>query len=130
MGINYDGEAFPCYLLQSPDVSYGFVAENWDDERYESIRSRFACNGKEHHPVCRECWANEICQSCLGTSWHLEPGIAKPPAWFCAFQKTLIGAVISEIAHARESDSWPVFNENWRKHLAPLVASEHRPDLH
>src|SRR5437870_8938862 len=41
MGINYDGEAFPCYLLQSPEVSYGFVGERWNQDRYETIRSKF-----------------------------------------------------------------------------------------
>ena len=77
MGINYDGEAFPCYLLQSVDVSYGFIDRRWDQQKYESIGKRFADNGKEYHQVCRECWANEICQSCLGTSWQISPEITK-----------------------------------------------------
>jgi uncharacterized protein len=121
MGINYDGEAFPCYLLQSPEVSYGFVGDGWDDERYERIRSQFARNGKEYHAVCRECWANEICQSCLGASWELSPEITKPPAWFCGFQKALIGVVLAEVGNARESGDWPTFVTNWKKHLAPLA---------
>jgi uncharacterized protein len=121
MGVNYDGEAFPCYLLQSPDVSYGFVAEEWDYERYDRIRDRFSCNGKEYHPVCRECWANEICQSCLGSSWQLTPEITKPPTWFCAFHKSLIGAVLGEIASAQASSEWSTFVSNWQNHLAPLV---------
>lgn len=121
MGINYDGEAFPCYLLQSPEVSYGFIGDTWNQERYEKIRDQFVKNGKQYHRVCRECWANEICQSCLGSSWELLPEIAKPPAWFCAFQKTLIGSVLAEVAGARESSDWDTFVRNWRKHLAPLV---------
>ncbi|MBB3606388.1 uncharacterized protein FHT40_006079 [Mycolicibacterium sp. BK556] len=123
MGINYDGEAFPCYLLQSSEVSYGLVSQSWDQERYEGVRSRFERNGKQYHPVCRECWANEICQSCLGTSWHLSPEITKPPAYFCAFQKTLIGSVLAEIGAARESGDWDMFVANWERHLAPLVES-------
>lgn len=122
MGINYDGEAFPCYLLQSPDVSYGFVGETWNQDRYDKIRSEFINNGKEYHSVCRECWANEICQSCLGSSWELSPEITKPPAWFCSFQKTLIGSVLAEIGSARESEDWGTFVNNWKKHLTPLVA--------
>jgi len=124
MGVNYDGEAFPCYLLQSPEVSYGFVGDSWDYDRYERIRGKFVQNGKEYHPVCRECWANEICQSCLGTSWELSPEITKPPAWFCSFSKNLIGAVLAEIASARESNDWNVFMTNWEKHLVPLIVSE------
>jgi radical SAM protein with 4Fe4S-binding SPASM domain len=127
MGINYDGEAFPCYLLQSADVSYGLVANDWDYDRYERIRSTFVRNGKEYHPVCRECWANEICQSCLGVSWQLSPEISKPPAWFCASQKALIAAVLAEIASARESSEWSMFQRNWKEHLAPLVASDELP---
>ena len=121
MGVNFDGEAFPCYLLQSPDVSYGHMTSAWDEERYETIRDQFRKNGKEYHPVCRECWANEICQSCLGTSWHLSPEISKPPAFFCAFQKNIIGAVLAEIANARESSDWPLFSQNWQQHLAPIT---------
>lgn len=124
MGINYDGEAFPCYLLQSPDVSYGFVGDNWDYERYEKVRSRFAKNGKEYHPVCRECWANETCHSCLGTSWEIVPEVSKPPPWFCSFQKTLIATVLAEIAVARESADWSVFVKNWEDHLAPLIVTD------
>jgi uncharacterized protein len=127
MGINYDGEAFPCYLLQSPEVSYGFIGDNWDYDRYERIRGKFVRNGKEYHPVCRECWANEICQSCLGTSWQLSPEITKPPAWFCAFSKNMIGAVLAEIASARESSDWSIFMRNWERHLAPLIVSEEVP---
>jgi uncharacterized protein len=121
MGINYDGEAFPCYLLQSPEVSYGFVGNGWDDARYERIRSQFVRNGKEYHAVCRECWANEICQSCLGASWELSPEITKPPAWFCGFQKALIGIVLAEVGYARESNDWPIFVRNWKNHLSSLI---------
>jgi uncharacterized protein len=120
MGINYDGEAFPCYLLQSPDVSYGFIDNRWDSTRYESVRHRFVQNGKEYHPVCRECWAHEICQSCLGTSWQISPQLTKPPAWFCRFQKRLIGAVLAEVASARQSPAWDTFLQNMSRHLAPL----------
>jgi uncharacterized protein len=120
MGINYDGEAFPCYLLESPDTSYGLIGASWDQQRYESIRRRFVQNGKEYHPVCRECWANEICQSCLGTSWQISPEITKPPAWFCQFQKMLIGAVLAEIAESRESDDWHTFLANMDRHLSPI----------
>jgi radical SAM protein with 4Fe4S-binding SPASM domain len=124
MGVNYDGEAFPCYLLQSPEVSYGFIDDGWDQTRYNRIRRQFEANGKAHHPVCRECWANEICQSCLGVGWQLSPEIAKPPAWFCGFQKALIGVVLAEIASARESSDWTLFQRNWEAHLAPLLSPE------
>lgn len=120
MGINYDGEAFPCYLLESPDTSYGFIDKNWSQHRYDNIREKFIRNGKEYHPVCRECWANEICQSCLGTSWQISPEVTKPPAWFCGFQKTIIGAVLAEIANVRESEGWDIFLENMQHYLAPL----------
>lgn len=120
MGINYDGEAFPCYLLESPDTSYGFIGKDWNQSRYEMIRNRFNSNGKEHHPVCRECWANEICQSCLGTSWQIKPEITKPPAWFCKFQKNIIRAVLAEIACVRDSSEWDIFLVNMDKYLSPL----------
>jgi uncharacterized protein len=120
MGVNFDGQAFPCYLLQSPETSYGFIGKSWDEDRYRQIRTAFEHNGKEYHRVCRECWANEICHSCLGTSWHIAPGVTKPPAWFCAFQKTLIAAVLGEIADARVSADWPRFLDNMKDHLLPL----------
>lgn len=122
MGINYDGEAFPCYLLESDNTSYGFIDRQWNQQRYENIRSKFVQNGKDNHPVCRECWANEICQSCLGTSWQISPEVTKPPAWFCGFQKTIIGAVLAEIADVRGSDEWTTFLANMQRYLAPLTS--------
>lgn len=112
MAVNYDGEAFPCYLLESTKTSYGFIDARWDDERYQGISRQFRQNGKEHHPVCRECWANEICQSCLGSTFLIEPKIAKPPAWFCALQKGVIGGVLGEIARIRCSSDWSLFVQN------------------
>jgi uncharacterized protein len=122
MGINYDGEAFPCYLLESPDTSYGLLGRTFNRQRYDAVRDRFVHNGKEYHPVCRECWANEICQSCLGTSWQITPDVTKPPAWFCQFQKALIGVVLAEIGSARDSSDWEVFLQSMRQHLQPLAA--------
>src|SRR5690606_32051317 len=121
MAVNYDGEAFPCYLLESKDTSYGFLTKDWDSVRYEQVRSQFENNGKGHHAACRKCWANEICQSCLGPSFQLVSRVAKPPAWFCKFQKETIGATLGEIAAARSSSDWAVFVANMERLLAPIV---------
>jgi uncharacterized protein len=122
MAVNYDGEAFPCYLLESPATSYGVIGKSWDQARYEKVRHAFSVNGKAHHEVCGGCWANEICQSCLGTSWQISPEVTKPPAWFCGFQKAIIGAVLGEIASARESGDWPQFASNIESYMQPLLA--------
>lgn len=124
MAVNYDGEAFPCYLLQSPSTSYGFVEDSALHARYSAVNRRFEANGKDHHPVCRTCWANEICQSCLGTSFQIEATVTKPPAWFCRFQKAIIAAVLGEIAAARASQQWDQFMVNMERHLRPLRPSE------
>lgn len=121
MAVNYDGEAFPCYLLESPATSYGVIGKTWDQTRYEQVRHDFTANGKAHHEVCRNCWANEICQSCLGTSWQISPEVTKPPAWFCGFQKAIISAVLGEIGSARESQDWPRFVANIERYLRPLI---------
>ena len=126
MAINYDGEAFPCYLLESPEIRYGFIDNRWDQNRYNAVRQKFECNGKSFHEVCRQCWANEICQSCLGSSFQIEPQVTKPPAWFCTFQKQFIGAVLAEIAAAIESDDYSVFMRNMQEHLLPLQSRETR----
>jgi hypothetical protein len=36
----------------------------------------------------------------------------------------LIGAVLAEIASARESSDWSIFMRNWKEHLTPLLAQE------
>ena len=127
MGINYDGEAFPCYLLESPDLSYGFIGGQWREDKYQSVKQAFTQNGKEYHAVCRGCWANEICQSCLGTSFQIDPAISKPPAWFCQFQKKLIATVLTEIALARNSGDWQHFVDNLDAHLTPIKIADVRP---
>ena len=128
MAINYDGEAFPCYLLESADLSYGFVTGRGIDEpKYEAVRSLFKSNGKANHPICGKCWANEICQSCLGTTFQIEPSIAKPPAWFCGFQKTLIAAALGEFANALASESRSVLVSNMHASLQDIVRGEQQP---
>jgi uncharacterized protein len=112
MAINYDGEAFPCYLLESPSTSYGYIGETYIPPRYEQVRKRFANNSKAHHSECRKCWANEICKSCLGTSYQISKEISKPPEWFCFFQKSIISGVLGEIAYASESREWGLFMQN------------------
>ncbi len=124
MAVNHDGEAFPCYLLESVETSYGFVDTRWDPDKYAAISGRFVRNGKAYHKVCSECWANEICQSCLGSSFLISPEISKPPAWFCKTQKQMIAAVLGEIAGARASADWPLFVKNMKRHLAPITGSE------
>jgi uncharacterized protein len=122
MAINYNGEAFPCYLLESASLSYGFVTGRGIEEpKYESIRTRFKSNGKAHHPVCRKCWANEICQSCLGTTFQIEPAIAKPPAWFCGFQKRLISAALGELAGALASENRHKLVANMQESLQDIL---------
>jgi uncharacterized protein len=122
MAINYYGEAFPCYLLESADLSYGFVTgRGIDTPKYEATGARFKNNGKANHPVCRKCWANEICQSCLGTTFQIEPSIAKPPAWFCGFQKKLIAAALGEFASALASDLRQTFVANMRTSFQDII---------
>ncbi len=112
MAINFDGEAFPCYLLESSETSYGFVNDGWNKSRYVAIQQRFFENVKDNHYECNECWANEICKSCLGTSFQISKNITKPPRWFCTFQKAIIESVLAEIASASESEDWQLFVEN------------------
>lgn len=119
MAVNYDGEAFPCYLLESEETSYGFIGKDWDADRYAQISKRFVENGKDYHDTCGQCWANEICQSCLGSTFLLEKKIAKPPAWFCAVQKTLISAVLGEIGDALNSQDKNRFLDNLAAFLKP-----------
>lgn len=119
MAVNYDGEAFPCYLLESEETSYGFIGKDWDADQYAQISRKFVENGKDYHDTCGQCWANEICQSCLGSTFLLEKKIAKPPAWFCAVQKTLISAVLGEIGDALVSDGKKRFLDNLGAFLKP-----------
>lgn len=117
MAVNYDGEAFPCYLLESAETSYGFVDQRWNEARYAEVSNKFRCNGKRFHEICRGCWANELCQSCLGYTFSIEPKVAKPPAWFCQFSKSMIAAVLGEVAAARDSEDWGTFVSNMRQSL-------------
>jgi uncharacterized protein len=121
MAVNHDGKAFPCYLMESDDTFYGFVDDRWDSARFAEITNRLKRNGKAFHPVCNECWANEICQSCLGSTYLIDPQIAKPPAWFCGLQKQVIAAALAEIGAARQSANWPLFLRNVRRMTAGSV---------
>lgn len=112
MAINYDGEAFPCYLMESRSTSYGWIGDHWRQSRFEQIRTKFSGNSKAHHPECLACWASEICKSCLGVGFQITKKIGKPPGWFCAFQKSLVSGVLAEIANASDSDEWPLFMRN------------------
>jgi len=118
MAVNYDGEAFPCYLMETRSTSYGFVDKRWNEDRFNSVGRSLQRNGKAHHPVCRECWANEICQSCLGSTFLLAPEIAKPPAWFCRLQKEVISVTLAEIGCLRTNGDWDLFLSNLERMTA------------
>jgi len=117
MAVNYDGEAFPCYLLESSQTSYGFVDDRWDEGRYSEISHKFQRNGKLFHPVCRGCWNNELCQLCHGYSFAIEQKLSKPPDWLCSFIKSVTAAVLGEVAAARESAQWDLFVANMKSSL-------------
>jgi uncharacterized protein len=122
MAVNHDGKAFPCYLMESDDTFYGFVDSRWDEDRFIGISNLLKRNGKSHHPVCSDCWANEICQSCLGSTFLIDAKIAKPPAWFCGLQKQVIAAALAEIGAARQSENWSRFLRNVERMTAGSVA--------
>jgi radical SAM protein with 4Fe4S-binding SPASM domain len=112
MAINYNGEAFPCYLLESSTHSYGVIDVDWEHSKYKKIQNGFFCNGKAYHAECRQCWAYEICQACMGISYQISKAISKPPNWFCHFQKAIISTVLAEIACASETPKWNLFLGN------------------
>ncbi|EFO29411.1 putative radical SAM domain protein [Roseibium sp. TrichSKD4] len=124
MAVNYDGAAYPCYLLETSETAYGFVGKEWNEERYALISSKFMENGKEYHDTCKKCWAKEICQSCLGSSFLIDKQISKPPAWFCATQKTLISSVLGEIASALQGEQKEAFLANLSHFLKPRKFEE------
>lgn len=119
MAVNYDGEAFPCYLLESAQTSYGVIGKSWDQDKYLKISRSFYQNGKDYHETCRNCWANEICQSCLGSTFLIEKEIAKPPAWFCGVQKTLISSVLGEIGDQLRDGPSELFLRNLEHFIKP-----------
>lgn len=112
MAINFDGEAFPCYLVESAKTSYGTIGPEWSNKRYHGVRKMFIKNSKRNHRECLNCWAFEICESCLGTSFQLSKTITKPPDWFCKFQRDIIEAVLLEISETSTTEDWPLLVSN------------------
>jgi uncharacterized protein len=132
MAVNYDGEAFPCYLLESAQTSYGFIDDRWDEARHQEISRTYRTNGKLYHPVCRECWNNELCQLCQGYSFAIDQRVSKSPVWFCKFIKEITAAVLGEVAVARDSVDWDRLLENMKSSLLnpqkPFVPAVRDPD--
>jgi len=117
MAVNYDGEAYPCYLLEKADTSYGIVGESYDETSRKEIAVRFELNAKAYHEACRKCWANEICQSCLGSSFLVSGQLEKPPTWFCGIQKAAMSATLGAIGAQMNGSRLPVFVGNLRRLL-------------
>ncbi|MBB4267275.1 radical SAM/SPASM domain-containing protein [Roseospira visakhapatnamensis] len=120
MAVNADGTAYPCYLLESEETRYGPVGDDWDGARHARIAARFQANGKAHHPQCQQCWARELCHTCLGARFLSDPRIDKPPDWFCAVQKTAMSAALGAFADAVADDATrPLFLRNLRRVIEP-----------
>lgn len=120
LSVNYDGSVFACYLLESPETYMGNVFdENWPSEKFMQVTEKFWKMSKDNNPICRKCWANEICSACYGPSFLLSQRLEKPPEWFCKFSKAQIEETLICIAEIRQSsDKWRALIEGLKSVLS------------
>lgn len=120
ISVNFDGEVFPCYLLESEHTSMGNIHDNdFPNQRFHNVSRQLWNLIKDNNSTCRKCWAKEICKSCIGSSFQISNKLENPPVWFCTLQNAMIEETIKKIAEYRVNDEyWKSFICSMKK-LAP-----------
>lgn len=110
--VAHDNKISPCFMYTSKDdISYGEVGDNADDILLKAYAFDKNINNKALVKNCQECFARNVCSSCLG-SFEIEENSAEiTNPIFC---KTIKAASLQTLRHMAEikgnESKWVEFN--------------------
>jgi uncharacterized protein len=93
--IGPDGQLSPCFMFvghESFDMGRIEKGSRWLSSKGEAILEAIRKNGKDRHPVCRKCWAKNVCSGCIGGDYLATGSLSEKPQ--CAFTKATAAETI------------------------------------
>lgn len=99
--IGPDGQLSPCFMFvghESFDMGRIETGARWLSAKGEAILEAIRNNGKDHHPVCRSCWAKNLCSGCIGGDYLETGSLSTKPQ--CAFVMSTVAETVVRLAEA------------------------------
>lgn len=111
--VAHDGKISPCFMYTSQDdISYGSVGSNADTILSKAFEFDKHINNKEMVNECQQCFARNVCSSCLG-SFEIEAGqvqISNPI--YCESIKVATTRVLQRLSDIKKNPkTWEEFNQ-------------------
>jgi len=97
--IGPDGQLSPCFMFvghESFDMGKIEKGGRWLSSKGEAILAAIRQNDKDNHPVCRTCWAKNVCSGCIGSDYLATGSLSTKPQ--CAFTMATAAETIVRLA--------------------------------
>jgi uncharacterized protein len=101
--IGPDGKLSPCFMFvgHEPFDMGGIQTGNrWLSEKGEAILELIRRNGKKEHPICRDCWARNVCSGCIGADYLETSSMSDRPK--CKFIMSTAAETIVRLAEVAQ----------------------------
>ena len=101
--IGPDGQLSPCFMFvghESFNMGKIEKGNRWLSSKGGAILETLRSNDKDHHPICRECWAKNICSGCIGSDYLETKSVSVRPK--CAFVMSTAAETIVRIAEVSQ----------------------------
>ncbi len=116
LAIDTAGNIYPCFMFIGQDEFIQHSAlQSLDDDDYRRRGHDFYLqNAKEHRSSCENCWARNICTSCLGMH-QIENGRLDGKTINCLIIQTVAETLMTELARLQQTPAqWKRFVDNYR----------------
>lgn len=120
--IGPDGQLSPCFMFvgnKSFDMGKIENGERWLSAKGEAILEAIRENGKDRHPVCRQCWAKNLCSGCIGGDYLETHSLSVKPQ--CAFVMSTIAETVVRLAEAVQGLPMGIYGNEQRERYLGAV---------
>jgi uncharacterized protein len=101
--IGPDGKLSPCFMFvghEAFDMGSIQKGDRWLSEKGEAILELIRQNGKKEHPICRSCWARNVCSGCIGADYLETASLSDRPQ--CKFIMSTAAETIVRLAEVTQ----------------------------
>ncbi|NWG26768.1 MAG: radical SAM protein [Pseudorhodoplanes sp.] len=123
--IGPDGQLSPCFMFvghESFDMGKIEKGDRWLSSHGEAILESIRKNGKDQHPVCRTCWARNVCTGCIGSDYLATKTLSAKPQ--CAFTKATAAETIVRLVEVVQGLPVGIYGDEQRDVFAEAGSAD------
>ena len=113
--IGPDGQLSPCFMFvghESFDMGKIEKGTRWLSSKGQKILEALRNNDKSHHPICRKCWAKNVCSGCIGADYLATKSVSIRPQ--CAFIMSTSAEAIVRLAEMSQGLPVGIYGDEQR----------------